>query len=239
MSTLHVIRHGKASPEGKVYDQLHALGERQARLLGEHFGARAMRFDALYVGPLVRQRETLRLMREAAGAAARDWPAEIIVDELAEAPVEHLIKHCLAHVMPSDPALQAIVQAAGDGKDMTKIRTMVEQILAHTLHLWTDEKIELPGVESAHAFSTRVERAFERIAQAAGRGRHIAVVTSNGVIGYLLAKLAGQPEALRSGFVSRIYNSSVTRIEVSDAGLRVLGENAIEHLLDAELHTLL
>lgn len=239
MSTLHVIRHGKASPEGKVYDQLHTIGEAQARKLGEHFGARGMRFDSLYTGPLKRQRETLRLMREAAGDAARDWPEEIVIDGLAEAQIEKLVRHCLTTALPHDAELQAIVQAAGDGKDAMKLRVMVEQVLQRTIHLWVEEKVEMEDVESARAFRARVDAAFEQISREAGRGRHIAVVTSNGVIGYLLAVLAGNTDPMRIGFTTRIWNSSVTQLAVSDAGLSVLAHNAIDHLLDPDMHTLL
>ena len=57
-------------------------GIEQARLLGAHLAQRGQRFDAVYVGPLRRQRETLRLMREAGGAArpgprstcSKAWP---------------------------------------------------------------------------------------------------------------------------------------------------------------------
>jgi broad specificity phosphatase PhoE len=239
MSTLHVIRHGKASPESKVYDQLHTIGQAQARKLGEHYAARGMRFDALYTGPLQRQRQTLRLMREAAGAAASAWPEEIVIDGLAEAQIEKLVRHCLTSALPHDAELQAIVQAAGDGKDAMKMRVMVEQVLMRTIHLWVDEKIEMEDVESARAFRARVDGAFEQIKKDAGRGRHIAVVTSNGVIGYLLATLAGNTDPMRTGFVTRIWNSSVTQLAVADTGLSVLAQNAIDHLLDPDMHTLL
>jgi broad specificity phosphatase PhoE len=239
MSTLHVIRHGKASPEGKVYDQLHAIGEKQARKLGEHFASRGMRFDALYVGPLQRQRDTLRLMREAAGDAARDWPEEVVIDGLAEAQIEKLVRHCLTTALPHDAELQAIVKAGSESRDPMKMREMVEQVLSRTIHLWVDAKIEMDDVESAHDFRARVDGAFQRIAAEAGRGRHIGVVTSNGVIGYMLATIAGEPDPMRTGFVTRIWNSSVTQLAVGDAGLSVLVQNAIDHLLDTELHTLL
>ncbi|MGD8861671.1 MAG: phosphoglycerate mutase family protein [Myxococcales bacterium] len=67
MTRLHLIRHGRASASADDYDQLQPLGETQARLLGEHLGARRQHFDRVYVGPLKRQRETLRLMRRSAG----------------------------------------------------------------------------------------------------------------------------------------------------------------------------
>src|SRR4051812_10321464 len=92
MTTLHLIRHGRASALEADYDQLHPIGEVQARTLGAHLGRAGQRFDAVYVGPLRRQLHTLQLMREAAGTAAANWPAERVLEGLAEGPFEALLK---------------------------------------------------------------------------------------------------------------------------------------------------
>ena len=84
MTTLHVIRHGRATALEADYDQLHAMGELQARALGVHMSRTGKRFDAIYVGPLRRQLETLRLMREAAGEVGAGWPVAEVLDGLSE-----------------------------------------------------------------------------------------------------------------------------------------------------------
>src|SRR5262245_4817205 len=106
MTILHLIRHGRASALEADYDQLQPLGELQARLLGAHLAERAQRFDGVYVGPLKRQRETWRLMCEAAGAWAQQWPEARVLDGLAEGPFEVLMKAHLRPRIKLDVALQ-------------------------------------------------------------------------------------------------------------------------------------
>ncbi|MBM3814434.1 MAG: hypothetical protein FJW20_22650 [Acidimicrobiia bacterium] len=65
MSILYVIRHGQASFLSENYDRLSELGERQSRLLGEHWLSRGRRFDQVYYGPCERQ---IRTGGEVAGA---------------------------------------------------------------------------------------------------------------------------------------------------------------------------
>src|SRR4029077_15829933 len=95
MTTLHLIRHGRATALEEDYDQLHPLGELQARLLGEHLAKSALRFDGVYVGPLRRQLPTLRWMREAAAPYGAPWPVERVLPGLAEGPFEMLMKRHL------------------------------------------------------------------------------------------------------------------------------------------------
>ena len=180
MTTLHLIRHGRAQAQADDYDQLHEVGEAQARLLGAHLGQRRQRFDAVYVGPLRRQRETLRLMREAGGATAQTWPSEQVLEGLAEGPFEMLYKKYLSERLKHDGVLQAHVarlRAVPDERD-----AVIELIFAHMVALWTAGEVQGPDVEPAPAFEARVAAAIGEIARREGSGREVAVVTSNGVI---------------------------------------------------------
>jgi hypothetical protein len=62
----------------------------------------------VFVGPLVRQRETLRLMREAAGALGAAWPDAVVLEGLAEGPFEIIMKHHVRPRLPDDAALRAL-----------------------------------------------------------------------------------------------------------------------------------
>jgi broad specificity phosphatase PhoE len=57
LSTVYLVRHGQAGTRD-AYDSLSELGERQARLLGEHFLSQGIRFADTYAGALTRQRQT-------------------------------------------------------------------------------------------------------------------------------------------------------------------------------------
>ena len=69
MSRLFLIRHGQASFLERNYDKLSPKGEQQSRMLGEYWAGLKLRFDRVYSGPRVRQRETARIVGEAYRAA--------------------------------------------------------------------------------------------------------------------------------------------------------------------------
>ena len=58
MAEIYLVRHGQASFGAENYDKLSELGFKQAVLLGEYWKRRDMSFDAIYMGDMVRHRET-------------------------------------------------------------------------------------------------------------------------------------------------------------------------------------
>lgn len=74
MSTVYLVRHGQAGTRD-AYDSLSELGERQARLLGEHFIAQGIRFSSAYVGGLTRQQQTAEQIRAVYADAGVSFPA--------------------------------------------------------------------------------------------------------------------------------------------------------------------
>lgn len=237
MTTLQLIRHGKASPGTANYDELHTTGEAQARLLGEYFRDTQQHFDALYCGPLVRQRETLRIMREAARDVGARWPEAHMLDGLAEAPIEAVVRQCLPVRMQTDTTLQSLVAEIGDGSDKAKARAGFERVLDHVTELWSVGELGGPGIETASEFAARVVGALDAILAREGEGRAVAVVTSNGVIGYLVAHAAGETRANR--IRPMFWNSSRTELSFRAGRLAVERANLVDHLRDGNLHTLI
>ncbi len=71
MGSIYVVRHGQAAFGTDDYDRLTDVGVAQARLLGEYFAARRLRFDAIFTGTLLRQQQTAQhLLRGGADLAA-------------------------------------------------------------------------------------------------------------------------------------------------------------------------
>src|SRR5262245_54747955 len=170
MTLLHLIRHGRASAAEADYDKLQPLGELQARLLGEHLGRRRQHFDAVYVGPLRRQLETLRLMREAAAEVGSAWPAATVLDGLAEGPVEPLMKNYVRPRLPEDPQLQVIVQALRDAVDARVRDEALNALFDYMVGLWHTGQVVAADLEAPGVFSARVLDALAQIAQREGVG---------------------------------------------------------------------
>src|SRR3569832_1013932 len=103
MATVLLIRHGQASYDQADYDKLSPRGIEQARTLGAWLATAQL--DALFCGPLVRQRETAAYARE----AAPGLPAPSERDGLAEFPGFVLVKAFLPKLVDEDPVLALFI----------------------------------------------------------------------------------------------------------------------------------
>jgi broad specificity phosphatase PhoE len=229
------------------YDQLHPMGETQARLLGRYLRENSLHFEAVFSGPLTRQVDTLAHMRNAAGDVGAAWPPAVILAELSEAPIEALGRHCMTERLATDTKLQALLgdlasgtRAPEDdpGKSLTRDPAFFEAILSHVVGLWVSGEVTVPGIETAPEFGRRVRAGFDRIVRSAGDARHVAVVTSNGVIGWLASHVAGEAEPERTCLRHRLFNASVCQFTVADGRFTQSAWNVTDHLADDQLKTI-
>ena len=239
MTTLHVIRHGKAMAGAEQYDQLHDVGVAQSRLLGEHLRQERMHFDAIYCGPLTRQLDTLAHMRRAAGDVGQAWPEAVILPELSEAPIEMLARHCMTERLATDPKLAALVNELLSGKRSANDVAFFEAVLAHVVGLWIRAEVSFPGLESAPEFGHRVRRALDLILQSGAKGGHVAVVTSNGVIGWFAGYAQREVEPERECLFRRLFNASVSRFSAQGDRFELSAWNDVDHIADGALRTVL
>ncbi len=237
MGSLTLVRHGQASFFADNYDQLSPLGEQQARMLGEYWLKRGMRFDEVVTGPRVRQIETAALAGEAFARAGLEWPEPRIVPELDEHQVDRMIKQTIREIIAEYPhigELLANYKAATEPRDKHRtFQLMFEPIVG----LWVEGKIGAEGVESWAEFSERVRRGFKALMNGEGRGRRIAAFSSVGAITACMQAALGcrDTKALDLGW--RVRNASVTDFVFSGSRVTLEGFNAIPHLEDAEMWT--
>jgi broad specificity phosphatase PhoE len=236
MTRLHLIRHGRATAAEERYDQLHTQGEQQARLLGEHLARTGRGWDSVYVGPLVRQRETYRLMREAASALGARWPEPIVLDGLAEGPFEALMKNFVRPRLSHDPIVQALAQQIRAQETPEALANALRGLFVHMEELWRSGEVTADDLETAADFEARVLAALEVIRASEGIGREVAAITSSGVIRHLLRHAGLDMEA---GGGVPVFNTSVSVLELGLTRVRVSVHNLTEHLSDPALHTLL
>jgi Histidine phosphatase superfamily (branch 1) len=159
------------------------------------------------------------------------------MDALAEAPIEAVVRQCLPARMQTDVTLQALVAELGDGTDKPKIGGAFERVLDYVTALWVSDELGGPGIETAQQFSARVLAALDTIVAREGEGRCVAVVTSNGVIGELVAHVrrASGEYSVRPMF----WNSSRTELLLRSGALSVGRSNLVDHLADEHLLTLI
>jgi broad specificity phosphatase PhoE len=220
VSTLYLIRHGQASYGGADYDRLSPLGIRQARAIGVTLaGPLHEPLDALYCGPLQRQRDTALHLRAAAAESGRALPEIQELADLTEYPAFELLRHWMPKLV---------------GQQDTKT---LDQAFEDIIGRWGRGELETPGVESIHDFVARARRAIDTITGAHGRGARVAAVTSGGIIGVTVATILGlSPEkALETMRVVR--NGSITELVWRPGQRSLVGFNHVHHLGEASLVT--
>ncbi|MEO8705024.1 MAG: histidine phosphatase family protein [Kofleriaceae bacterium] len=229
MGSLFLIRHGQASYGEADYDKLSTRGKAQAEALGRFLAG--ARLDAVYAGPLRRQRETI----EFAAATAKNLPAPTTLDALAEYPAFEMLQHLMPRLVAEDPKF-AVLQTAPTPR-------LLDEAFHSILGRWSRDEWFVEGVERVGDFVGRVRGGLDRVIRAAGSGARIACVTSAGPIGVAVGLAFGIPDdrMVRTSIVIR--NASITEFAFRSKGfdwqpdqLSLVTFNVTSHLPE-ELNT--
>jgi broad specificity phosphatase PhoE len=210
MSTLTVVRHGQARPFDSNPDQLSALGEEQARILGEYWKRTGVTFDEVWSGSLTRQRQTAEL---AIGSPqiSEDWN-------------EYDASGILHNFAPP--------YELEDGADRNR---KFQKIFEPAMLAWLAAE-EHPAVETWGVFRSRVLGALRRM-QDGPSNRNVALFTSGGPISVLVQAAIGAAERSFLEVNWRVKNCSLTEFTFSRDRLSLDSFNAVPHLERPELRT--
>ncbi len=209
VSVLLLVRHGQASWGAEDYDVLSDVGVAQARALGRSLAERGLAPDRVVHGSLRRQRETARLLADAAGWTDpldedRDW------DEMDHHQVLARQPHTFAGDRPTRQEFQAWFEAATSR--------------------WTAGDHDHEYDESFAAFGERVGTALDRVAATLPDSATAIVVTSGGPIARLTAGLLGGDVDLHSLLAPVVVNASVTKVVLGARGRTLVSFNDHSHL---------
>lgn len=237
MSRLFLVRHGQASFLEPDYDKLSALGETQARLLGEYWARRNMKFDRVISGPRVRQKETARIVREAYGNAGSVLAELVVIQEFDEYEGEAVLKQTLPRLLDSNEAIRGLYNAFQDSANSDDRRRNFERMFEPIIRMWVDGEIAVSGVESWPEFCARVNRGLSRVIATRRRGEQTVIFCSGGPIGVAVQRalnLSAQ-NTLRVVWMSR--NGSYGEFLYSGERFTLSAFNSFPHLDDPSLLT--
>lgn len=237
MSSLYVARHGQASFFSDDYDRLSPLGTRQANLLGEFWRRQGVGVTEVYTGTLVRQIETASAVAKCYADADLSWPEATTLAGLDEYDAENILHVLGAELASRDPKVRRLTSEYEHAEtDAERYRTF-HRLLEAVTRYWVSGDYESSGFESWSAFRDRVRQALRTILDGEGRGRHVAVFTSAGVVGTLVQTVLDAPEEKAAELHWRLYNCAVTDFTFTQGRISLDGFNSIAHLGDPELHT--
>ncbi len=233
MSTMTFIRHGQASFFAADYDRLSAIGEEQSRWLGRYWGLHGYRFDAVYTGPRLRQKQTAECIGEAYRQASGQWPEPIVQSGLDEYDLNGFIEHLAPALANLDPQFASLIDASNHQtalpqEHLRSFQLMFEKLLLH----WQSEKTPSTNVESWTKFRQRVESSIQEIQQNTPKSCRVAIVTSGGFIGTATQLVLGSPDRTALDLNWRVLNSSLTEFVFDRDRMTLDRFNAVPHLPD-------
>jgi len=237
MARITLVRHAQASFLEPNYDRLCATGERQARLLGDYWARRNVRFSRAWSGPNVRQTQTARLIEAEFRKVGRDFPELEIMSELDEYPGEVVFRQGLPRLVESSEDARHMYRRFEESEDMAERRKMFQRLFELVVGKWVGGDLNISAGESWTEFCARVNRGFTYIANGAAPKTSVVAFTSGGPIAVALqrAMQLSPPVTLQMTWMSR--NASFTEFLHSGQRLTLSSFNATPHLDDELLLT--
>lgn len=233
MSTLLLIRHGQASYGAANYDVLSDRGRLQADRLGTHLAAIKQPIDALYSGPLERQRDTATRLRATAMAEGATVPELEIVDQFSEYDAFNIIQRFLPRLAEDAPELRPLL----DGSAGNDAMRLLDRAFELAVTAWSRGHITHDAIESYEDFTARVRAGLERVLTAHGGGQTVAVVSSGGPISITVGLALGLAPDATMAIGRAIRNASITELRWRSRGFAwrpgdfsLYGFNHVPHL---------
>ena len=214
MGTLYLVRHGQASFGADDYDNLSKLGHQQSVRLGEYWKAKGMKFDAVLVGTLQRQVQTLDGMLEGLGktANALAWPG---LNEYDSAAV-------IATIHP-EPLQKP---------DTPELYRHHFRLLRDALTQWMNGVTSPRGMPSYVDFQKGVTSALDHVrTQYEG---NVLLVSSGGPISTAVGHVLGTSPETTIELNLRIRNASVTEFAFTPKRHMLVTYNTLPHLDHAD-----
>lgn len=172
MPTITLIRHGQASFGAANYDQLTDLGYAQSRHLGQVLCEREEPVNAVFMGAMLRHRQTAESCLEAAGLT--QLPLQVLPG-FNEFNHEQVIERYEPRYRDRDwlTAQMAAHERPGE---------VFAQFFNAAVRRWIDGEHDSEYDESWRQFQSRVRAALDQALEALGPRGHALVFTSGGCI---------------------------------------------------------
>lgn len=210
MGTLYLVRHGQASFGADNYDQLSALGHRQALRLGEYFASKGVRFEASLTGTLERQIQTHAGIAQGLG---QDLQA-LALPRLNEYDSQALI----ATVHPEPLARP----------DTPELYRHHFRLLRQAMRDWMAGRCNPAGMPRYADWAAGIRSVLDEVRTQ--HGGTVLLVSSGGPIATAVGHVLGLSPEMTIELNLRIRNASVTEFEFNPKRHALLTYNTLPHL---------
>jgi len=221
MGTLYLVRHGQASFGAADYDKLSELGQKQSARLGDYFGQKGLRFDAVLTGTLRRQMQTCTAILEGmesrftAGppqGATLQWPG--------------------LNEFDSEAVIAAVYPHKLEKPDTPELYRHHFRLLRDGLTQWMNGVVSPKGMPSYREFRLGVTSALDHIRK--NYEGNVLIVSSGGPIATAVGHVLGTTPETTIELNMRIRNSAVTEFAFNPKRHTLVTFNTLPHLEHAD-----
>ncbi|GAC14344.1 histidine phosphatase family protein [Aliiglaciecola lipolytica] len=219
MTAIYLIRHGQASFGQQNYDMLSNMGHQQALLLGKALGARIGKFDKVYLGSMLRHKQTLEncLTGMAVEYDETSWHIDSAWNEY-----DH--NDIIAQMGPQfadAPSVKNWLLTQPNPK------AAFEKLFNDAMNRWMSAMHCSDYIESWDVYQTRIKVALENVITNCKGAKKVAVFTSGGPISVVSQYLLGIAAKNVMQVNWTLVNCSVTKLVATQS--RVFLSTLNEH----------
>ena len=241
MSTVYLVRHGQAGPRD-AYDSLSELGERQARLLGEHFISQGIRFASAYAGSLMRQQQTAEQIRAAYAGTGEDFPTVRVDSGWDEFDLGRVYREIAPLLAAEDPEF---LREYDEMREQVRVSQGAHGARIHRRWMPCDTKVVEAWLAGRYPYSgetwdqfrervtaCRLKMEQQKDARQQNNARHdnILVVTSATPLAIWTGLSLEISDERIMRLAGAVYNASYTILRLRKQQLRLFTFNAVPHL---------
>jgi broad specificity phosphatase PhoE len=213
VSEFYLVRHGQASFGAKNYDKLSELGHQQARWLGEYFNERGMTFSQLFMGDMVRHRETTQGILDGLSQS----PVVTVDTGFNEFNFQNIGKSYLSmnpqNSLPENPAPADFYR-----------------LLKLAMYAWSEDLLPTETLEESWLdFKNRVHGALDAVCHQ-NNDKPILIVSSGGAISMLMSLVLGLDARQVIELNMQVRNTSISHFHFNKSNIRLSSFNNIPHL---------
>ncbi len=224
MSELVFVRHGQASFGAESYDKLSPLGVRQIEVLADYWQSIGEKFDHVYSGDLLRQKETAEGLLSLVNGHPTQATVKPGFNEYNGGPIMEIY-------------LRDHAATEGIGAGITGSiheRKLFQQVFEAATGKWIAGELIATALDAEFEtwsdFKVRVRAAIDALMQSHGSGSRVLIATSGGVIALALQHVLNLPDRHALAVNWMVNNSSVTRIRYGAGRMSLSLFNGLSHL---------
>lgn len=228
MPTITLIRHGQASFGAADYDQLTELGYAQSRHLGEILREREEKVDAVFMGAMLRHRQTAENCLETAGLSG--LPIQVLPG-FNEFNHEQVIERY-------EPRFRDRAWLSAEMAKHERPGEVFAQFFHAAVRRWIDGAHDDEYDESWKQFQTRVRAALDQALTELGPRGHALVFTSGGCISNVAQSLLGLEDMSTFRLNLSLANAGFSRVTQGAQHRSLVSLNEHSHFSGRHRHLL-